>query len=486
MRVSAETFSITPRVGVAGQSLAGNAVESVHGALQTTLTLIEDGDKRVCILSTHAITDLYRYSDFLRPAIAETLKMDPAHVLCFTSHNHCACIPFDPSLPQAKYGKLADDVRPLRLQDLTDEGRLILEMSRQVAARLPAKLRNAEVRWARGHERRISYNRKGHRADGSTYMLREADRLLLGADFNGDIDDDAFVVGFFSEDNQPISFLTSFTAHPATAYHPEKLVIFGEYPQVACDELSRANGNVPVGFLQGCAGDVNAKGTVSQNPSVADATRLGQFLGETFKQAARKMTASAQQDMKVSLCDVHLPFAAPPGLDGLNAMIADMENFTSRCAKDDPDTLACQGLNFPAYMSPRYRAVLVDPLLAWARWVREFHLHDRLHELPKGVDFEIAAIRLGDVGIVGLPCEPFDAIGRQIKRHSPCAVTLPCGYMNDDCVFYIPDSGNNGDNDYQSAFYRYTTNMLAYAQPAGDRLAEMSVELLRAMMLRTP
>ena len=38
-----------------------------------------------------------------------------------------------------------------------------------------------------GRERRISYNRKGRRADGTTYFMREEDRLLLGRDFCGDI-----------------------------------------------------------------------------------------------------------------------------------------------------------------------------------------------------------------------------------------------------------------------------------------------------------
>lgn len=482
MRVAAQTFSITPATGGVGLSLTARPVEHVYTPLQTTLTLIEQKDLRFCILSTHAVTNLYRFSVVLQRAVARVLNINPSHVLCFSSHNHCAPPAFNPAHKLAGFGYLATD-QVLTMDDLTPDGRLLIDLACQTAAKLPAALRQAEVRWALGHERRISYNRKGHRADGTTYMLREEDRLLLGADFNGDIDDAASVIGFFDERDRPISLLASFTAHPATAYHPEHPVIFGEYSQVACDDLSAAFDNVPVGFLQGCTGDVNAKGTVSVKPvdqSVIDATRLGHCLGQTYINAARgRFVRSSKHDAAVALQNVRLPFTGVPPLEELDAQIADIRAFMARCEKNDPDTRVCQSQNFPSYMTPKYRAALIVNLLNWATWARSFHETARLDQAPTGMDVEIAAVRLGDVGIVGLSCEPFDAIGRQIKRASPCAMTIPCGYMNDDYAFYIPDSGNNGDLEYQSGFYRYTTCMLAFAQPAGDRLAEAGVELLR-------
>jgi hypothetical protein len=485
MKVSADTFSFTPAPDNPGLSLTGKPVERIYGPLQTTLTLIEDGDQRFCILTTHVFTHLYRYSNVLRPAIAAVLNILPSHVLCFSSHNHCAPLAFNPAHKLAGTSQLHGD-QLLSTDDLTPAGQTLLDLACRTASKLPAGLRNATIRSARGHERRISYNRKYHRADGSTCMLREEDRLLLGADFNGDVDDDAFVIGFFDDEEHPISLFASFCAHPATAYNPEYPVFFGEFPQVACDDLSAAYNHVPVGFLQGCCGEINAKGTNGFKPpdqSVTDATRFGHLLGETFIHAAgRQFVRSTRHDAAMALCNIHLPFAGVPPLAELDAQIADIKAFITRCEKNDPDTNICQSQNFPSHMTPKYRATLMKNLLNWAQWARGFHETGRIDLAPKGADLEIAVVRLGDVAIVGLPCEPFDAIGRQIKRASPCPITIPCGYMNDDYIGYIPDSGNNGDLDYQSAYYRYTTCMLPYAQPAGDLLAEQAIQLLRSML----
>ncbi|MCC7351385.1 MAG: hypothetical protein IT446_12530 [Phycisphaerales bacterium] len=483
MRVSAETFSIVPKAGGVGQSATAAPVERVCGGLQTTVTLLEDDRSRFCIISSHAVTHFYRFCNVLRSAVGRVLEIDPSHVLCFSSHNHCAFHAFNPSHPLAEYGRPKNHA-VLAMEDLTAEGRMMLESACQSAAKLPKKLQEAEIQWALGHERRISYNRKGYRVDGSSYMIREEDRLRLGTDFNGDIDDEAPVIAFVSTDGKPICFLTCFTGHPATAYHPEHPVLFGEYPQIACEDLSAAHGGVPVGFLQGCGGDVNAKGVQGHKPieqSLADATRYGHYLGETYRNAARSLMRCRTQDLGLLLQSVRLPFAGVPPLAELDAQIADLRQFIDRCGNGDSDTQVCQGLNFPSNMTPRYRAALVEPLLKWARWARSFHERNRLDEAPTGVEVQIAVLRLGEVGIVGLPCEPFDAIGRRIKRNSPCALTLACGYMNDDDVFYVPDSGNNGDREYQSAFYRYTTSLLPYAQPAGDALADRGVEILRKM-----
>jgi len=480
MKLAAETFGITVREGVEGRSLTRHKVGKVYGPLKTTVFLFEDGETRVCLITSHFLTHFYRFSNLFRKRVAEALDLPFSQVLSFSSHNHCAV---KMVRDQYGFGKSERDLF-LEEKDLSDEGLELLNRCVEVTGQLPERLEPVTVKWAVGHERRISHNRKGHRVDGTTYFMREEDRLKLGPDFNGDIDDDAPVVGFYGEDNLPRGFLTWFTGHPVTAFDPERLVVFGEFPQVACDLLSDAHGGVPVGFLQGCAGDVSCKGLYGQKPleeSVTDSIGYGECLGQTFIAASEQMVASASDTVAVEGQVVRLPFDGVPPLDYLNEKIAETDDYLTRCAANDPDTRTVFGLNFPENMSPAYRAAAVKPLNNWARWARSLVNGESDQPPPTHAEFEVNALRLGDVGIVGMSCEPFDAIGRQIKRAAPLPLVLPGGYMHDTFLAYVPDSGNNGDIEYMSAFYRYTATMLPFAQPAGDRLAEAAVEMLERL-----
>lgn len=477
MRMAAVTFGITVSEGIEGRSLTASKVEKVIGPLNTTIFLFEDGDLRTCLITSHFINHFYRFSNLLRKRVAEALGLPFAQVLSFSSHNHCAV-----KLVLDQYGfGLNERDRFLTEPDLTEEGRELIRCCVAEAVQLPERLEAVTLKWAVGHERRISHNRKGHRADGTTYFMREEDRLKLGDDFHGDIDDDAPVVGFFGEDGRVRAFLTWFTGHPVTAYDPEHLIVFGEFPQVACDLLSHAYGDVPVGFLQGCAGDVSCKGLYGQKPlkeSVSDSIGYGECLGHSFIDASEHMVDSVSATVALKGRIVELPYADLPPLEFLEARIAETDAFLERCAADDPDTRTVFGLNFPENMSPAYRAAAVRPLNRWAKWARDLKTGKSDQAPPTHAEFEVQVLRLGDVGIVGMSCEPFDAIGRQIKAAAALPLVLPGGYMHDTALAYVPNSGNNGDLEYMSAFYRYTTTMLPYAQPAGDRLAEVAVEML--------
>ena len=63
-------------------------------------------------------------------------------------------------------------------------------------------------------------------------------------------------------------------------------------------------------------------------------------------------------------------------------------------------------------------------------------------------------------------------------------LTIPCGYMEDYSVGYIPDAANNGDREYESTYYRYTTCLLPYRQPAGDLLARAGMRAVKKSLKR--
>ncbi len=485
LKVAAETFALMPRAGSEGRTLLGNTASTIFMPLKSTIVLLEQGDEKLVLLTSHLMTHYYRFSNILRRHVAAALGLDRARVLVFSSHNHCSV---KLNRQQYSFGLSEHDVE-LPDEELTPEGAELVHSYVAAAKRLPNQLQAVQVRYGRGHERRISHNRKGRRADGSTYLMREEDRLTLGVDFHGDIDDDAFVVGFLNGKNQPVCFLTQFTAHPVTAFHCDHPVVHGEFPQVACDDLAAAFGNVPTAFLQGCAGDINSKGLLSTKTAqenARDAERYGHCLGETFIKIARELKPSERDDLDLVWRWVAVPFKDVPPAEELRARLAAVEGFLQRCAAGELDsTRACDGLNFPTNMTVPYRQALIAPVKRWLEWALSFHTQQRLDQAPREVSIHMAALRIGDVGIVGMPCEPFLGIGRQIKQAAPLPLVLPCGYMNDTSIAYVPDGPNCDDAEYMSQFCRYTTSLLPYRRPAGDCLATAAVQML-SQLAQTP
>lgn len=467
-------FEITPEPDMETDSRTGARVGKVAGPLKTTVMLLEDGATRVCLIATHfGPTTPVNVSDLFRETIARDLGLPKSHVLIFSSHNHSS--PSFASNGVLMYRSYEEDVPHAQLWPV---GEAFLAALRDHAKRLPTLLQPVSVWWAEGHEGRITYNRKGRRSDGTTYLMREQDRELLGPDFIGDIDTQAPVVVLKNTAGQAIASLTQFTGHPVTSYHPEHPVVFGDCPQVACDVLAEHLGKqapVPVGFLQGCAGDVNSKEMFVGG--VKRATEFGQMLGQSYIDALDSLQPSRRDGMDVTVETARVPLAPLPASEVLTAELEEMDDFIRRAKSGDEDTLTCVGLNFPRALSPAYRAQLVDLTRPWNVWALDQHEQGRANATLNYHEMEIAVIRLGDVGIAGLACEPFQGIGRQIRQGSPLPLSIPCGYMNVSHG-YITDSANTGDREYMSSHYRYTRFRPPLGKPAGDALADQVVSIL--------
>lgn len=475
LRAAALQFGVVPEANVATGSRTGARAERIVGPLHTTILLLDDGTTRVCLVTTHfAGTTAENVAELFRSAIAEELGIPPSRVLLFSSHNHSTASLANNGV--SAYAAYAESPPPAQLSPV---GARLLDELRSHARRLPEMLQPVTVWWAQGHEDRITYNRKGRRADGTTYFMREEDRVLVGKDFRGDVDTEAPVVVLKNTAGRVVTAICQFTGHPVTSYHPEKPVVFGDWPQVACDRLAKHFDKgeiVPVAFLQGCAGDVNSKEMFCGG--VERATEFGNMLAETYIGALASLRPSEHDGLELAIEQVELPLAPLPPQQVLVDELEEMDDFIRRAEGGDEDTLCCVGLNFPRALTPAYRARLVELVRQWNQWALELYEQGKSESIPKHLEVEIAVIRMGDVGIVGMPCEAFQGIGRQIRRHSPLPLSIPCAYMNGSHG-YITDGPNTGDREYMSAFYRYTRFRPPLKKPAGDVIADRAVEVLK-------
>jgi hypothetical protein len=477
LKAAALEFGITPAVGGATVGKTGAVVLNVAGPLKSTITLLDDNGDRLCLVTTHFNSPkAVNVSAMFRREIARELNLPMERVLIFVSHNHTD-MKMASNQTEA-YDVLSTPLDKIPEPELLPTGKELLEQLLHHAKRLPAQLQPVTVWWAEGSEGRITYNRKGRRADGTAYLMREEDRDLLGVDFNGDIDRQAPIVVLKNEQGQIVTALVQFTGHPCTCYHPEKPIVFGDWPQVACDVVAAHLGPkspVPVSFLQGCAGDVNSKGMFRGSAELS--TKYGKMLGESYVKALEKMQPSSRDGFDYEVAKVKIPLGPLPSQETLKAEIAEMEDFIKRANAGDENTLGCTGLNFPRELTPVYRGKLIEGVLPWSRWALEMHQRGKADTVAKDLEVELYVIRIGDVGIVGMPFEPFQGIGRQMRAGSTLPLTIPCGYTNVS-YGYLTDGPNTGDGEYMSAHYRYSRFRAPYQKPAGDVLAIKGVEIL--------
>ncbi len=473
---AAITFSTVPKLGSATVNLTSAQAGKVIGPLKTTVTLLQEGSLRVCLVASPFFTDEEGAYDIVQRQVSKALTIPTKNVIVFSSHDHC--VPALTVGPAWTWKRPPERKVKTRLLDL---GKRFVKQAVETARQLPDRLEPVSVWYAVGKEDRITYNRKGRRSDGTTYLIREEDRRLLGKDYRGKIDPDAPMVCLKNAKGRPVSFLTQYTGHPATAYHPERPVVYGEYPQVACEDLSRRYSNVPVSFLQGCAGDINSKEMFCGG--VTRAKQFGHYLGQGYLRAAKKLTESKRRGMNFEMVRVRVPLKRLPSRTVVEREINEIKDFIRRAKAGDENTLSCVGLNFPRSLSPAYRAALVEMILPWSRRTLSLHKQGKAHLSPKYVEMEMAVLRLGDVGIVGMPCEAFSGIGRLIKRFSPLPLAIPCGYTNFS-FGYVTDGPNTGDGEYMSSFYRYTQFRPPYRKPAGDVLAHQAVKTLKKFAKR--
>ncbi len=481
LKAAAKTFSVTPKIGEDTDSRTGAKIEKVIGDLKSTVILFEYGNARLCFLTsplrveggpistpTFNIANLNIASKAL---ISKELGISRDQIVAATSHNHT--IPRVIIKNPEAWGQ-SGGFPPL--DESNDVGREFMEKLAIAVRGLENELVPVTVEWGAACEDRLTYNRRGRREDGRTYLIREEDRIELGESYLGTIDPEAMVVVLRDEKKLPVAALTFYTGHPVTGYHPETLVSHGQWPQVANDKLSEYLGGAPVAFFQGCAGDVNSKymltGTIEQT------CEFGEYLGESFIKAANNLQPSKRSDLKWTREKVKIPHAELPDSISLIADLAAIDDFIRRGDAGDENTRECVGMNFPKALSPPYRARLVEMVRPWYVWALEHHRAGTLPDVPKYLEIEIVISRIGDVGYVGLPFEPFVRTGLKIKKETPLPFVLTSGYT-DGGFGYIPDATACDDREYMSGFFRYVKRP-PYSSPGGDAAADVAIKVLTA------
>ncbi len=224
-----------------------------------------------------------------------------------------------------------------------------------------------------------------------------------------------------AEDGTLLGFMTYFGCHPVVCCN-QSLVIHGDYPGVALNDVERDHpGSVGL-FLQGAQGDVNsAIGGRSQEESLLALEELAGRFASSVR--AGIMQAKPIEVDRIASHELAIPFSCKAwGLDELRTRLADVEK-------------ALAGVDLDGDDGPESQAVRMNTVCAIAlrRLLRRAEAGESLTPV-----ITLHGLRIGPIALLGSPFETFQAIKNDVIAQSSAPIPLVMGLV-DDSRGYAPD-----------------------------------------------
>ncbi|MFN7924282.1 MAG: hypothetical protein U0Q16_29540 [Bryobacteraceae bacterium] len=316
----------------------------------------------------------------------------------------------------------------------------------------------------RGHEDRISENRRMYLKSGAQADMRRAYSMPRDQDVasTGPIDPEIGLLRFDRLDGKPLAVVYNFAAHPIMAVPNGGNT--ADYPAFASRAIEENLGDgVLAFFIQGCGGDINpAKYKDTHVPH--DAEPLGNRLGLAALRAVRNIRTRDTASFRLINETLTIPRAADfeqrmsavrAKLDGLVKSLQGTNlNFKTFLELYVQQKLAPDA---PAYYVHRYqheKAVGLQDLAKMdadnradvAAYLRNIETMEEITRLQtnlallekhhaeaagrKTMDVEVVGLRIGDFNLVTFPGELTVEIGLGIKKRARAPFTFVAGYTN--------------------------------------------------------
>ncbi len=446
---------ITPPIGIAHGNWSAQFHERSEGVdlpLLCTALAIADGTETVIIAEWDL---LYPPSGAwlaeARGRISALTGVPGDHIRLSASHTHAG-----PSLDQPWFEAGAEMIGPY-VASLTDRLAGVC-MAAQRAMR-PAFVGGGKGRCA------VNTNRRRPHQPG---------RPMLGPNPDGFSDHEVGVIRVDTADGQPLAVLVNYAAHPTILAWDYRLNS-PDYPGTLRRTVETINGATCL-FLQGAAGDQDTLRDYSCK--VDDARWIGKQVGI---EAARVAELIETRPTRLEISH----FVESSWTMGVAERVSNGEpDGTVRCItrhielplwqRHPPTAEELEHLDALKHnlADLRERGAPTDEIREANRLARRATLDlfvARQRSQGASLTIEVQAIRIGACAMVGIPVEPFAAIGAQIKALSPFATTFFSGYSN-GVEMYLPTADAYPEG--------YEVWMTPFAPEAAGLTVEESLALL--------
>lgn len=445
----AET-TINPRLGmqIDGNIGAYRPAECILNDLYGRALVFQKGNKRFLLLSLDLLAITREWSEAIRDFAATELGFDRDAVAVHVAQNHSS-----PSLGHIMLSDRFEAAKKYPWIRGSDPayGPLALEKLKPMIREAVAHLQPVRLLFGSSLEARVSFNRRVVMRDGSAEMglwSRPYDGLYR----EGPSDPEVGVALFTTPELKTLALLLHHTSHPVH-WNPHT-AIHSDWPGAWAREVRQTMfpGGIPL-VLNGCCGNVIHHDSL--NPHREDTPEsMAKLLTEAV-QTALTNPCFSQDDPVLAFKTIRfdIPFREFP-----KKIFEDAHLFL----KAHPDPKWTDATHTRYEWDWHFAASLVDL--------------EQVLATQKAFEYEIQAVRLGDLALLVLPGEPFVEAQLEIKQRSPAKRTF-MAHMSNRYVGYIPTPEAIRRGGYETR----PSNASKLVPEALQMITDQSVSLLQEL-----
>lgn len=421
---------IAPPVGIPhlnwGSQTHVEAVGIDPAGMVVTALVLSDGKQKFAMVDLDALFVIA--ADEITRRASEKTGIPPAHIRLAATHTHSG-----PAFQREK-GPLGVD--PARYEKMMSDYRnLVVERVTAAVVEANNKLRPAHIGGQRGTGT-INWNRR-------VRATKDAPPAV-GVRPEGFVDRELVVARIDDASGKPIAVLVNFQCHGTVLTYENKFIspdwvgmvrktVERNYPGALALYLQGAAGNQ--GPMEGGTGDLSVahrQGVTLGLQASAIAAQVETVRREPQFEGYVESTAfAAKQPWRVlGPRDTTMRFVAKTlDLPPRKYTPQEIDDMANRVAKAERE-LEPARKSGDAWKKHQAEA-------KWRRWNDLLTKWKKPYD-PTPVKVDVQILRIGDIAIVAMPGEPFAEIGVAVKRASPFAITMFCGYSTGQGGDYMP------------------------------------------------
>ena len=451
LQVGAAETTINPRLGmqIDGNIGAYRPAQVILNNLYARALVFQKGDTRFLLLSMDLLAITTEWCDAIRDFAAGELGFDRDAVAVHVVQNHSS-----PSMGQIMLSDRLDAAKAypwIRGSD-PDYAPLVMERIKPMIRQATETVQPARLVFGSALEARVSFNRRIAMRDGTSEMgfgSRGPQEALYR---EGPSDPEVGVAIFTTSELKTVAALLHHTCHPVH-WNPHQ-AIHSDWPGAWAAEVRRRvlPTAIPL-VLNGCCGNV------------IHADFLNLQREDTPESMSRLLTDAAQTALTNSY----------PGEDD-PVLAYKTIRFGIPFRQFPPETFEAAHKLIEEHPEPMWGSERRTSF-AWD-WHFAASLLDLEHTLATQAEFEyeVQALRLGNLAILVLPGEPFVEAQLEIKQRSPATRTF-VAHMSNRYVGYIPTPEAIRRGGYETR----PSNGSKLAPEALQTITDRSVGLLKEL-----